>query len=451
MIKLIKNNLIYFLGIIFLAVPLYPKFPLFFLPGANVAIRLEDFILLLTGVLFVFAYSRDLLTILKNKIILSVSLFFLIGLFSVLSGAFLTQTTVLNLGLLHLFRRIEYISVFVVAMFSIKTEKHVAFLIKILLLIFIYAFFYGVGQKFFELPIITTQNSEYSKGAALMYREGAHLVSTFAGHYDLASVILFLSPMLYILLFADKKLYKKLFGSTPVLAARAFVFFVITAGLWLLVHAASRISIVSYVGGVFLALLIIRKYLYIPLVFLFILVFVNSSSNLLARYTQIFEVVFDKISLQTSVEVYAQEATLRPTPTPTPAPVFEDRSTSIRLAVEWPRAMRSLQKNPIYGTGYSSITLATDNDYLRMLGETGLFGFLSFFLMLSLALISIFKKSLNVKWNSIYGIFLIGVLSGIPGVLLNMMFIDILEASKFAIIFWLMLGSAVAISKNDNV
>ena len=51
------------------------------------------------------------------------------------------------------------------------------------------------------------------------------------------------------------------------------------------------------------------------------------------------------------------------------------------MNVEWPRAIRALKKNPLLGTGYSSITLATDNDYLRLLGETGVLGFLAFLLI----------------------------------------------------------------------
>jgi len=86
--------------------------------------------------------------------------------------------------------------------------------------------------------------------------------------------------------------------------------------------------------------------------------------------------------------------TATPTPTPTPTPTslpeatpsayFEPtalavgRSTDIRLKVEWPRAIKAFLKNPLLGTGYSSITLATDNDYLRMLGETGILGTLAF-------------------------------------------------------------------------
>ena len=116
------------------------------------------------------------------------------------------------------------------------------------------------------------------------------------------------------------------------------------------------------------------------------------------------------------------------------------------MNVEWPRAIRALTKNPITGTGYSSITLATDNDYLRMLGETGLLGFGSFWLAFGLIILTIIKKFPKAEGPET--LFIIGVFSAISGVLLNMVFIDLLEASKFAIAFWLILGFVVGLVKD---
>ncbi len=148
-----------------------------------------------------------------------------------------------------------------------------------------------------------------------------------------------------------------------------------------------------------------------------------------------------------------------PTPTPTPsdkryiyyggggeAPP-EDRSTAIRLKVEWPRAIKAFLKNPLLGTGYSSITLATDNDYLRALGEVGLLGFLAFVLILvKIGLKSkavVFSKKPVVGEKAIF----IGLVGGSLGFLANALFIDVFEASKVAITFWLLMGLMVGITK----
>ncbi|MDP2861032.1 MAG: hypothetical protein Q8N98_04980, partial [bacterium] len=120
-----------------------------------------------------------------------------------------------------------------------------------------------------------------------------------------------------------------------------------------------------------------------------------------------------------------------------------DRSSSIRLNAEWPRAMKAFYKNPVLGTGYSSITLATDNDYLRLLGEVGMLGFLSFFLILAnifRKIWSFLKKAPSDEEKTI----IIGITSGLLVFLANAFLIDIFEASKVAIIFWILAGLTIS-------
>jgi len=418
-------------------VPLYPKFPLFFIPGASVAVRLEDFLILITLAVWLLVKSGDIYSLLKKRVVQNVLFFLFVGLVSVLLGAYLTKTLSLPIGILHWLRRVEYLSVFVIAMSTVKSEKDISFYIKILLVVIIYAFVYGVGQKYFDLPVITTQNQEYSKGIALKYLPGGHLVSTFAGHYDLAMTMVFFAPVLYILLFTSKKNIEKIFFTKKHLLIRIVLTMIILAGLWLLVQAASRISVVSYLIAASSALVMIKRIRYIPVVLILIILFVSMSSNLIDRYINIFEVAV------TNAQDVPLRREIRPTPTPAPPPPFEDRSTSIRLNVEWPRAVRSIRKNPFFGTGYSSITLATDNDYLRMLGETGVFGFLSFsFLMVNISLL-LFRKVMESKNTDSRHILYCSILAALPPIFLSMLFVDILEASKFAIVFWGVLGLGV--------
>ena len=47
-------------------------------------------------------------------------------------------------------------------------------------------------------------------------------------------------------------------------------------------------------------------------------------------------------------------------------------------------------------------------------------------------------------------VFLAGIIGAIPGVLLNAVFIDVFEASKFAITFWFLLGFGIAILHEKN-
>ena len=114
-----------------------------------------------------------------------------------------------------------------------------------------------------------------------------------------------------------------------------------------------------------------------------------------------------------------------------PTEKLEDRSLNIRLKASWPKALRALTKNPILGTGYSSVGLAVDNDYLRVLAETGVLGFVAF----GLVFIRMFKSWIPSKSPFIWAMICVTL-----GLMLNAVFIDIFEASKIATIFWLLAG-----------
>ena len=119
----------------------------------------------------------------------------------------------------------------------------------------------------------------------------------------------------------------------------------------------------------------------------------------------------------------------------------EDRSFNIRLKAQWPRAVRAFLKNPVLGTGYSSVGLATDNDYLRSLAESGILGLLAFLLII----IRFFKTSLPHIINfhlTLESIFILSATLALFSLLLNALFIDVFEASKIALLTWLTLGLA---------
>ncbi len=424
----------YFLALILLTVPLYPKFPFLTVPGTQVAIRLEDFILALASVFWFLGNIRNLLSFKKDPLKRAILLFWAITFLSTLSAIFLTQTVSPLLSLLHWGRRIEYMSVFLFLLDSNVRKQDLAFYIRCLIVVFLYSFVVGFGQKYLQWPIITTQNAEYSKGLALQYLSGGHLVSTFAGHYDMASFIILASPLLFAAVLYDKTLLYVKNKATRIMSITVTVL-VILAGLWLLTNAASRISIISYAGAVSLTLILIRKIKIIPIFLALVFLFSITSGSLIGRYENILDVIVKK--------VHAQEVLIS-TPEPTPPPPLEDRSTNIRLAVEWPRALRALTKNPLLGTGYSSITLATDNDYLRSLGEVGILGTMSFGLVLILVFAAILKGFFSSKTWTTKKLLCAALMGAIPGIFLNLVFIDLLEASKFAILFWFFLGLTIA-------
>jgi O-antigen ligase len=420
----------YLVATILLVVPLYPKFPFIRVPGTFVSIRLEDFLILVSLLVLFFYLRPSLVQFLKGKINRTFIFFLISGFLSLLSAIFLTKTIVPHIGLLHWLRRIEYLIPFFLGVLAIKNKRqNLDFYLKVLMIVVFLAFIYGFGQKNFGWPVIITQNKEYAKGIALKYIPGAHINSTFAGHYDLASFLVLILPI-YVCLFA---LMKNL-----TTGAKIAIGAVIFSGLWLLGNSGSRISVVSYLMSVTFALILVKKYRAIPLVILLSLLFFVMSSNLMTRYGRIFNVLKKKVEVVKVV--YAQSGS-----------VSEDRSTSIRLNVEWPRAIRAFAKNPLLGTGYSSITLATDNDYLRLLGEVGILGFSAFFLIF-FRMVSLILKSFPLTKNFKQGelSYLAGFVGALSGIFLNAVFIDVFEASKFAIIFWLLAGFMVGLLNYDQ-
>lgn len=416
----------YLIALVLIFVPLYPKFPLFNIPGTYVAVRFEDLIMLILGVLTLVSVLKNIKLYLINPIFRSVLLFIFIGVISVLSGSLITKSISPHLGVFHLVRRIEYFIPFFAVLALIKRDifkKSLNYYLIVIISIVFTLFVYGLGQRYYSFPIIITQNGEYSKGVALRYTQGSHINSTFAGHYDLASYMVLILPILITLIFTVKNN-----SSKPILVIASFL------GLWLLVNSLSRIAQLSYLVSVSVALISIKKYKELLLVGLLSSVIIASSSGLYQRFSRFFT-------------VYAADEVVIPVEKSTE--VFEDRSTNIRLVVEWPRALRALSKNPMLGTGYSSINLATDNDYLRSLGETGVLGFLSFLLIIfNISKIFIKAFPFTKNFSEIELGLIAGVFGATIGTLITAVFIDIFEASKFAISFWLILGMAVFTIEN---
>lgn len=448
--KSLNNILKYSVAGVLLAVPLFPKFPFIRVLGIPVSIRLEDFLLAIVAIFLVIYILPDVVNFLKDRLNGAIFLFLIVGLVSLVSAVFVTKTVVPHIGFLHWARRIEYIIPFFVGVLVIKEKRgNLEFFLKVLMITIIFVAVYGLGQRYLSWPIIITQNPEYAKGVALRWVAGSHINSSFAGHYDLGSFLVLLLP-LYISLFFVVREFR----------TRVVLFFVVSSGLWLLSYSGSRISVFSYLVSAVFALILTKKYKAIPLIIAFSLVFFSLSPNLKARYLRIIEVSTQRLKGISQV-LYApksgsafaaeEEPVLPqrrklPTPTPTPPPVFEDRSMAIRLNVEWPRAVRAFAKNPLLGTGYSSITLATDNDYLRLLGETGILSFLAASLVfIRIGKVILVKLPLTKNYQGLELGFLAGIVGALPGIFLNAVFLDIFEASKFSTIFWLMIGFAVGL------
>lgn len=420
--RLSGSLLKYLVAAILIFIPLYPKFPSFNVSGTYVAIRAEDFLIGISFIVFcihiVFAKSKP-----KLPLMLPVVTFFIVGLVSLYSANFVTHSVSPLISLLHLFRRFEYICVFYLVYFVAHSNLlNRRFLMQLFLLPPLGVFLFGLGQLYLNFPVISTMNEEFSKGVALTMRPGVQLASTFSGHYDLA---IYLAMILVVLI--------SWFCVVTNNKARVVTLVSFVLLLWLFVQAGSRIG---YFGLTLAALLtpLLHKKPKLSLIFGGLVVAsVALSPNLTARIFNLLKVVELKLESSIIRPIYAQEVA---------RPIQQDRSTSIRFDVEWPRAMRAFYKNPFLGTGYSSISLATDNDYLRALGEVGLLGLIAFLsLLVALARGVIMRINSKNKLDAVISRSAVGI---IVVMCVSALFLDVFAASKIAIIFWSYLGLAFA-------
>jgi len=409
----------YLVAAILIFIPLYPKFPLFVVPFTYVAIRAEDFLIGITlfVLLLKFVFDRD---IKLPKISFQVFVFLLVALISTLSAIFITKTVNPPLAILHFLRRIEYMSAFFIVYFAALNSGNRNYLFKLSILPALGVLGYGLAQIYLGAPVISTMDSESSKGVALTLRPGVMLNSTFAGHYDLAIYLIMIMTFLAALSFASTNKYLKTVLLIPFWSL-----------LWLFMQAGSRIGLIGLTLSIFTLGYFYKKYFSVFVYLIVIFATIFTSQQYLTRFQNIINIVKEKITFQNLFVVYAAEQQRT---------IQKDTSTSIRFDVEWPRALRAFYKNPFLGTGYSSISLATDNDYLRLLGEVGLLGLVSF----SSILIFIFNhlKSLIAANHGQDRLISISVMGIFVAFITSAIFIDVFESSKIAILFWSFIGLA---------
>ena len=402
----------YLLPLILIFVVLYPKFPLLGVSGTFVAVRLEDFIVAAAIIFWAISALRQKYLPVHRSILL----YLITGFVSIFSAIFITKTAGLNLGVLHALRRVEYMAMFAVCFHFLQNKNQLHFLIRTFLAISLMVSLFGLGQQFLSWPVISTTNSEFAKGLALTLGEGARINSTFAGHYDLAAFSIF--PLLLVISLL----------TLPQIRHKWLLIGIGSLAYWTMLLSASRVTFAAFFVTAALFLLLIRRKLWlIPLIILAIFS-ILASPQLLGRYR---ELLINHVRAAADEEV---PDALKPPDIP------EDRSFNIRLKAEWPRALRAFYQNPLLGTGFSSVGLAVDNDYLRILAETGILGLFAF----GLILLRLFKTSLPYfrAPKSPTDAFIVATTLGLVGLLLNAVFIDVFEASKVAIISWTLLGAA---------
>lgn len=506
LLKWLDDHILEYLSFALLIVlPLYPKIPLAdLIPGYIVRLRLDDLLVALAFGTWLIWLARKKVTLKDNPLLIPMLIYIVIGLLSSLAAIFITKTVpVSEVHISKLFlnwaRRIEYFSVFFIFFSSIKSLAQIKKYVYISAIVLLLVSIYGFGQKYLYWPAFSTMNREFSKGVKLYLTEHARVLSTFGGHYDLAAYLMILLTLFIPLVTIVRKWFQKV------------LFLIISlAGFWLLILTVSRTSFLAYLVSITLvfALLATKKSWKWAVVNWFVVITISlaimlSFGDLSDRFAHVLKL--DKFKASNLLKPLKKEppsgsgvafldigsksdippSTEKPTTgvqTARPQDVYEDvpefgtgegipaslaarpriysqtavqydLSTGIRLDYTWPQAIKGFLRNPLFGSGYSTLTKrniedfteaeSTDNDFLRALGETGLLGFLSFFGMITFICVYALKSYSKIK-DPFYAALVAGLVAATIGLLVNAIYIDVFEASKVAYTFWILVAILLA-------
>lgn len=424
---------------------------------------------------------------------------------------------------LHWFRRIEYFSIFFIFYNGMRKLKNTKLLIFLSAPTLILISIYGYGQKYLYWPVYSTMNREFSKGMKLYLTEHARVPSTFGGHYDLAAfLVIFLTIFVVLSVVLKNKWLKLLFLIVFLVSYWLLILTASrTSFIAYLVALTVAFSILAWKKNWLWALL---RWLGFMIFSLFIMFSFGDLSERFSHFLGMpaikeklqldnflkplrappssnfiplsgdLQLVMDRTDERPVEEKPSSSSNLPPdvyenipdywlasgSGTATRSArltasqsgmiavnrTFSENaykyglSTAIRLDATWPWAIAGFKKNPLLGSGYSTLSKSsigqfteaesTDNDYLRALGETGLLGFISFFGIIIITIVATFKSLARQKDLFLLA-FTISFIAFSLGLLVNATYIDVFEASKVAFIYWALSGVVLASLSKTNI
>jgi len=482
--KWLDNNILkYYLYVFIFFIPLWFKFPLIDIEFTYISIRLDDVFIALLYLLFIIQVLRKKVKP-RYKFLIPIILFWIAVFTSFFLAHYVFKTVpIYMIGIFHTLRRIEYMFVFFVAMASVDSKATFIQYIRLYVIAMLIVSIYGVGQRFFNLPAVQTMNPEYARGRVLYLTPEARISSTFGGHYDLSSYLVLSLPLAFAYyLYTNRK---------------RFILYTILA-ISNLVFTVQRISFIAYVATITPFLLIARKFKLYLLIALITVGLIFTSGDLIKRFAQTFQFKLIFVNRETGDVTISQKITTKELPAgnyeiPIPQKISKkvnpdkktqeellelarkkaleeqmkkgglfsdpanlkrvneiaalmdikkvllcDISCSTRIQIEWPRAIVAFVVSPFFGSGPSSLTEATDNDYLRWLGEFGLVGTLLFLYILFGIMRFLYKHSKTLPKEEKFLYY--GFLFGFIALLMNATYLDVFEASKVAYNFWFLSG-----------
>lgn len=423
-------NILYI--IILLVILFLPKINIINVYGTYVGIRIEDFLVALFVILYIFKNKKNIFRIdnksLKNTVVYFV-FYILLCVISTISGI-ANKNIEISFGFLYLLRKVEYFLFIFMGYDFLQDNKNEKILFKLL--------DYSVIIHFI---IILLQNIGIIGGILdgnYVTTKGGRLFSTFNGPYELSAFMTLLLPLYYKNLMDSKNDIKQIIKSTililfiisSVYMSQSRTSLIVAIALLLFIPVfEKKQEIISFVKSNK-----IKSVVLCIITIIFIVTICNWLSNVNRFKTIDISLMIKTLKLSwqnKSFDRYQKEGGYIISEEDT------DLSFSIRIN-KWMALIDGTMQKPIFGLGLSITKEACDGNYIRILAESGVLGFLAW---LGLC-INIFKST-RKKQNSLYYLANYGILV----LLMTAIFIDIFEASKIMMLYWFIMGCAYSSDK----
>ncbi|MBI2549283.1 hypothetical protein HYW21_08090 [Candidatus Woesearchaeota archaeon] len=405
-----------------LFIPLLPKIPLIRVTNSPTPVRLEDFLLVLIVIWWLFTcftykpLRMHLAKTVKGKIAVLVSLYLGFMLLTTVYNA--NQETISWLfGILFFLRQVEYVLIFFIVRSVVRDRDDLLFFARLLVIAVMLVSVLAILQQLGALDWMFqyTQRNDYTQSDYYKHE----LSSTFDGNYDLGLYLVISLAILLNIIF-DRKKY-------DIGIPQKLIIVVFFLGLYVLIAAQAFMPYVS-MAIVLLLFGIFRQHKLLVLGFVLLLVILPIFYVFYQREEQKGEASF----------FYEQKIRLSET-------------LRQRFEVNWPKAYHAFQKNVFIGSGLSSVGFGIDGNYVRVLGEGGIIGLLLFLLFLiSLATthaMASFHHQDPLLKSLFFGFFLATI-----AVMVNALFTDAFISSKIAYTFWYLaaLGTFFFRGRNEH-
>lgn len=421
-----KKILSIFFWILMCSILIFPKINIIYVPGSRTGIRLDDICVLAYFIYFIYKYIflHEKINLKIKKILgyffLCFSVFFISTVFGIIKG-----NVSFVISILHLIRNIEYFVLIFAGYDYVKNCENKNNIYILLNTILIFHAVYMLLEYFNIIGDI---------GYLIGRPSSDRIYTTFSGPYEYSAFLTLLLPMYLLKIFKEKKWFN------------LFYVVVIIFGVLL---SQSRISLLTCL------FLIVVMYIFeykspkkkaitiIGLLSSIILLILTFNSDILFRFRSIdissYVNTFQLAWKNTDYDYYKETGNINYSPKVLNSTT--DESYALRVS-KWATLLKETTKSPLFGLGLSIVGEATDGNYVRLIAESGVLGFLCWILLFLIIL----KESNRNKDNEISNLVFYSVIS----LSIIALFIDIFVASKIIMLFWFLVGAMYASIEKEN-